>query len=88
MTATIAAVFPRRPWRQRKRRVLTPSFFSVRPVISRSSKFSRLCNKCIVDPVFDQVSPLFEYAPGTWGPSEASRLAADLGGWNDRQPGS
>lgn len=42
----------------------------------------------IVDSLLDQLSPLFEYAPGTWGPSEAARLAADLGGWDDPQPGS
>ena len=25
--------------------------------------------------------PCIEYEPGTWGPSEATRLVADLGGW-------
>jgi glucose-6-phosphate 1-dehydrogenase len=36
----------------------------------------------IVDPVIHGPSPLHEYAPGTWGPSEADELAADVGGWN------
>ena len=28
-------------------------------------------------------TPLSEYQPGTWGPQEADRLAADIGGWHD-----
>lgn len=37
----------------------------------------------IVDPVLDNVTPIHEYAPGTWGPPEADRLAADVGGWHN-----
>jgi glucose-6-phosphate 1-dehydrogenase len=29
----------------------------------------------IVDPVLDQATPIYKYAPGTWGPSEAEALA-------------
>ena len=36
----------------------------------------------IVDPVIHGPSPLYEYEPGTWGPPEADRLVADVGGWN------
>jgi glucose-6-phosphate 1-dehydrogenase len=36
----------------------------------------------IVDPVLGVTSPLHEYEPGTWGPTEADRLVADVGGWN------
>jgi glucose-6-phosphate 1-dehydrogenase len=36
----------------------------------------------IVDPVLHVPTPLFEYEPGTWGPSEAERLTADAGGWH------
>jgi glucose-6-phosphate 1-dehydrogenase len=35
----------------------------------------------IVDPILGDATPLHEYAPGTWGPSEADALAADSGGW-------
>ncbi|KYF71166.1 glucose-6-phosphate dehydrogenase [Sorangium cellulosum] len=35
----------------------------------------------VVDPVLDQATPVFRYEPGTWGPVEADRLVADLGGW-------
>jgi glucose-6-phosphate 1-dehydrogenase len=38
----------------------------------------------IVDPVIHGPSPMYEYAPGTWGPAEADRLVADVGGWNTR----
>jgi glucose-6-phosphate 1-dehydrogenase len=36
----------------------------------------------IVDPILDDVTPVFEYEPGSWGPSEASRVAP-AGGWVD-----
>jgi glucose-6-phosphate 1-dehydrogenase len=37
----------------------------------------------VVDPILGDVTPLHEYEPGTWGPVEADRLAADVGGWHD-----
>ena len=39
----------------------------------------------IVDPVIHGPSPMFDYEPGTWGPSQADRLVADIGGWNTPQ---
>ena len=36
-----------------------------------------------VDPVLDNVTPAYPYAPGSWGPPEAERLAAGLGGWHN-----
>jgi glucose-6-phosphate 1-dehydrogenase len=37
----------------------------------------------IVDPLINAKSPtLREYTPGSWGPQEANRLVADVGGWN------
>jgi glucose-6-phosphate 1-dehydrogenase len=36
----------------------------------------------IVDPVLRCGRPVIEYPPGTWGPSEAERLVANVGGWN------
>jgi glucose-6-phosphate 1-dehydrogenase len=39
-----------------------------------------------VDPVIgDEVTPLYEYDPGSWGPEEARQLVAD-GGWSDPAP--
>jgi len=37
----------------------------------------------VVQPVLGNVTPIHEYAPGTWGPSEADRLASDVGGWHN-----
>jgi glucose-6-phosphate 1-dehydrogenase len=37
----------------------------------------------IVDPILDNRTDLHEYKPGTWGPKEADRLAADVGGWHN-----
>lgn len=35
----------------------------------------------VVEPILDNATPVYKYAPGTWGPAEADRLVADLGGW-------
>ena len=35
----------------------------------------------IVDAVLGDVTPLHSYEPGTWGPAQADRLTADVGGW-------
>jgi glucose-6-phosphate 1-dehydrogenase len=37
----------------------------------------------IVEPILGNVTPVYEYEPGHWGPTEANHLAADVGGWND-----
>ena len=37
----------------------------------------------VVDPILETGSPVIEYEPGTWGPAEADRLAADIGGWHN-----
>ncbi len=39
----------------------------------------------IVEPILDGATPLHIYEPGTWGPTEADQLAADLGGWHNPQ---
>jgi glucose-6-phosphate 1-dehydrogenase len=37
----------------------------------------------IVDPVISNAPPVNLYYKGTWGPSDADRLAADVGGWRE-----
>jgi glucose-6-phosphate 1-dehydrogenase len=37
----------------------------------------------IVDPVLAAETPVYSYAPGTWGPSEVDHLVAPSGGWQD-----
>ncbi|HST12768.1 MAG TPA: glucose-6-phosphate dehydrogenase [Terriglobales bacterium] len=37
----------------------------------------------IVEPILGNVTPVYQYEPGHWGPTEANRLAADVGGWHD-----
>jgi glucose-6-phosphate 1-dehydrogenase len=39
----------------------------------------------IVDPVIHGPSDLWEYEPGSWGPPQADKLVADVGGWNTPQ---
>jgi glucose-6-phosphate 1-dehydrogenase len=35
----------------------------------------------IMQPLLDAPPPVHPYAPGSWGPAEADRLVADVGGW-------
>jgi glucose-6-phosphate 1-dehydrogenase len=37
----------------------------------------------VVDPVLKKKTPLETYAPGSWGPASAKKLADDIGGWHD-----
>ena len=39
----------------------------------------------IAEPILGDVTPVHEYQPSTWGPAEAERLAADVGGWHNPQ---
>jgi glucose-6-phosphate 1-dehydrogenase len=39
----------------------------------------------VVDAVLGNATPVHAYEPGSWGPVEADRLTADVGGW--AQPG-
>jgi len=36
----------------------------------------------IVQPVLGDVTPVHAYAPGSWGPVDADRLTAEVGGWH------
>ncbi len=36
----------------------------------------------VVQPILGGATPVHEYEPGTWGPSEADALVADTGGWH------
>ena len=42
----------------------------------------------IVDGILGDVTPVYEYDPGTWGPPEADRIAKPVGGWHNPKPGS
>jgi len=41
----------------------------------------------IVDPILGpDTTPLHSYPNGSWGPPEADRLVADIGGWHNPEP--
>ena len=35
----------------------------------------------VIDPILGNTTPLAEYEPNTWGPSEADRIIVPDGGW-------
>jgi glucose-6-phosphate 1-dehydrogenase len=37
----------------------------------------------IVDPVLKASTPIFEYEPNSWGPSEVDHKASPVGGWQN-----
>jgi len=37
----------------------------------------------VVDPILGKVSPVYQYAPNTWGPLEADRIIEREGGWHN-----
>ncbi|HEX6477650.1 MAG TPA: glucose-6-phosphate dehydrogenase [Ktedonobacteraceae bacterium] len=37
----------------------------------------------VVDPVLGNLTPVYEYAPNTWGPPEADRIIEREGGWHN-----
>jgi glucose-6-phosphate 1-dehydrogenase len=37
----------------------------------------------VVEKVLGDVTPVHQYAPGSWGPAAATSLAEDVGGWHD-----
>ncbi len=39
----------------------------------------------IVEPILDDVTPLYTYDPGSWGPDEAVQLIGGDGPWRDPQ---
>jgi glucose-6-phosphate 1-dehydrogenase len=40
----------------------------------------------VVNPMLGNVTPVYPYEPGTWGPSEADKLIARVGGWHSPTP--
>jgi glucose-6-phosphate 1-dehydrogenase len=40
----------------------------------------------VVEPILENVTPVHEYEPNTWGPPEAERIIADNGGWHNPKP--
>jgi glucose-6-phosphate 1-dehydrogenase len=40
----------------------------------------------IVEPILDNVTPIYPYEPGTWGPDEPEALIGPDGPWRDPQP--
>jgi glucose-6-phosphate 1-dehydrogenase len=36
----------------------------------------------VVEPILGDATPVHEYEPGSWGPADADRLTAEVGGWH------
>jgi glucose-6-phosphate 1-dehydrogenase len=37
----------------------------------------------IVQPILGNATEVYDYEPGTWGPTEADGLATETGGWHN-----
>ncbi len=37
----------------------------------------------VIDPILGDATPVHEYKPNTWGPKEADKIAAEIGGWHN-----
>ncbi len=37
----------------------------------------------VIDPILSDAPPVIEYEPNTWGPKEADKVVADMGGWHN-----
>jgi glucose-6-phosphate 1-dehydrogenase len=74
----------RRPGAQEKdayERVLGDAMAGDRTLFAREDYVEEAWR--IVDPVLAADTPVYPYAPGTWGPSEVDRLVAPSGGWQN-----
>lgn len=40
----------------------------------------------VIDPILGNITPVHEYASGSWGPQEADAIAAGIGGWRNLAP--
>jgi glucose-6-phosphate 1-dehydrogenase len=40
----------------------------------------------VVDPALGSATPVHDYDPNTWGPTEADRIITEDGGWHDPKP--
>jgi glucose-6-phosphate 1-dehydrogenase len=70
-------------------RLLTEAMVGDRTLFAREDYVEEAWR--IVDPVLKAATPLYDYAPGTWGPPTADELIARDGGWHNpsvNQPAS
>jgi glucose-6-phosphate 1-dehydrogenase len=42
----------------------------------------------VVEPILGDVTPIQEYEPGTWGPTQADALTEEIGGWHEPKASS
>ena len=40
----------------------------------------------IIEPILGDVTPIYRYRPGTWGPDEAVGMIGTFGPWHDPRP--
>ncbi|HEX3298580.1 MAG TPA: glucose-6-phosphate dehydrogenase [Actinomycetota bacterium] len=82
----LVAAHPRAEEMAPYERLLTDAMEGDAELFSRQDVIERSWE--IVEPVLDNVTPVHIYAPGSWGPPEADRLVAGVGGWHNPPPAS
>ena len=57
--------------------------WSAAPAVEETQRFAAYTWR-VVNPVLGDALEVQDYDPGSWGPAAADRLAADVGGWQER----
>jgi glucose-6-phosphate 1-dehydrogenase len=62
-------------------RVLTDAMAGDRMLFAREDYVEEAWR--IVDPAIKAATPVYDYQPGTWGPTQVAQMVSPLGGWHD-----
>jgi glucose-6-phosphate 1-dehydrogenase len=80
-TEMIASRHPRPDEMEAYERVLTDAMAGDRMLFAREDYVEEAWR--IVDPAIKAVTPVHDYQPGTWGPTQVAQMVSPLGGWHD-----
>jgi glucose-6-phosphate 1-dehydrogenase len=80
-TEMIASRHPRPDEMEAYERVLTDAMAGDRMLFAREDYVEEAWR--IVDPAIKAATPVYDYQPGTWGPTQVAQMVSPLGGWHD-----
>jgi glucose-6-phosphate 1-dehydrogenase len=80
-TEMIASRHPRPDEMEAYERVLTDAMAGDRMLFAREDYVEEAWR--IVDPAIKAATPVYDYQPGTWGPTQVAQTVSPVGGWHD-----